>query len=132
MYQNRSNLTLRSPSPLFISTTSPTTVPLLHNPLPLVLLLLSLTFMLFCPVQSRLLCGPSVSQPLNAIFIQATVFLVTLAAHNDKNTRAFCTATTNTHLIEFNWNTLGCDYYLRNWMHPLYVHFLIAFLASLM
>lgn len=28
-------------------------------------------------------------------------------------------------LIKFNWNLLY--YYLRNWMHPLYMHFLIAF-----
>lgn len=74
--------TLKSPSPLFIST-SPPLLPLLHNP-PFVLLLLSFALMLFCPVQSRLLCGPSVSHPLNAIFIQ-TALLAHTFSHNDKN-----------------------------------------------
>lgn len=115
-------LTLKRLSPLLIST-SPPLLPLLHSPLPFVLLLLSFTLMLFCPVHSRLLCGPSVSQPpLNAIFIQATVFssLNRLSLHNDKNFYTF-----HLFLIKFNWNLLY--YYLRNWMHPLYMHFLIAF-----
>lgn len=41
-------------------------------------------------------------------------------SHTDKNS-----FTLHLILIEFNWYML--DYYLRNWMHPLYVHFLIAF-----
>lgn len=105
-----SKFTLKRPSPLFISTSTPL-VPLLHSPPPFVLLLLSLTFMLFCPVQSRLLCGPSVSQPpLNAIFIQATVGTFSLTDKNSFSPFHWL-------LIEFNWNIL--DYYLRNWMHPL-------------
>lgn len=86
--------TLKSPRP-FMSTSL---VPLGIIPPPLVLLLLSLTLTMFCPVQRRfaVLCGPSVSQPpLNAIFIQATVSELD---DTDKNS-----VSRSLTLIEFNW-----------------------------
>ena len=69
-----------SPCPVFIST-SLTELPLLHKPVPFVLLLLSFTF---CPMHRRLLCGPSVSQPLNAIFIIPDIFFISLPLRSRK------------------------------------------------
>lgn len=105
-----SRFTRRRPSPLLLISTSTTLAPLPHNPPPFVLLLLSLTFTLFWPVQSRLLCGPSVSHPLNAIFIQATV---SCALHTLIRT----SSPTLNCVIYFNWNIRLS--LARNWLHPI-------------